>query len=265
MSRRGLPAIVATRRSTVMASAETRISLNTKDHLDDVRPPQLPLHFSLVHLAWEGLPHYGSELHVSAELPIQIEFVSAAVRAGARRIVIAGSCFEYGDVEGPIAESFQCCPTTRYGEAKVRLSEECRLLMTRYDVEVIWLRLFFPYGPGQRADSLYGQLAAHHAERHLHPFELRSPNRVHDFVAVSHVAGIIVDAAVFGAAEFALNVGSGRPSTVYEQARRVVAENRWSVDVRATDGDEAHISGGFWADTRKLTSWQRSHFGAIKK
>jgi len=256
IAERGLAAALITRRPVVATARENLIALGVDTRLDRIQPPRLPDHFSLIHLAWEGLPHYGSERHIDEELPAQIDFVASAVRAGARRLVIAGTCFEYGDVAGPVSESFPCCPSTRYGEAKVRLSAECLRLASDHQVELVWLRVFFPYGPGQRADSLYGQLASHHASRHSQPFELRSPHRALDFIAIDEVAATLVDAALFGSEEPILNVGSGRPRTVYEQACRIVAENQWSVDLRVSQADVDQPSDGFWADTRRLQSWR---------
>ena len=56
----------------------------------------------LLHLAWSGLPQYASSHHLESELPAQLSFLSACVRSGIRRVVVTGTCFEYGLASGEL-------------------------------------------------------------------------------------------------------------------------------------------------------------------
>ncbi|MBK9669531.1 MAG: NAD(P)-dependent oxidoreductase [Thermomonas sp.] len=114
----------------------------------------------LLHLAWSGLPHYGSPHHLESELPAQLAFLSACVRSGIRRVVATGTCFEYGLALGEIEESQPLRPVTRYGDAKARLFEGMSLLRESVPFEFAWPRLFYLFGPGQSANSVYSQLHA---------------------------------------------------------------------------------------------------------
>ena len=51
---------------------------------------------TLIHLAWDGLPNYGSLFHFEEELPKQYRFLKSLLMSGMERLVISGTCFEYG-------------------------------------------------------------------------------------------------------------------------------------------------------------------------
>ena len=58
----------------------------------------------LIHLAWGGLPNYPSLHHFERELPAHYALLKRLVDDGLRRLVVAGTCFEYGMQSGPLAE-----------------------------------------------------------------------------------------------------------------------------------------------------------------
>ena len=62
------------------------------DHLD--RPDVL------LHLAWGGLPNYLDNYHVEIELPLQVKFLNNLIIGGLRRLVVTGTCYEYGISDG---------------------------------------------------------------------------------------------------------------------------------------------------------------------
>lgn len=211
---------------------------------------------ALVHLAWGGLPNYQSEHHFDVELPLQTAMLQRAVDAGVHRVIVSGTCFEYGAASGAIAESRRCDPGTAYGQAKRRLAEFCLTPEIAERAEVTWFRIFYPYGAGQRATSLYGLLRDAH-RRGERSFAVRTPDRYCDFIRVGEVAEVFVQAARANRIPSVMNLGSGRPLTVLEHAKAIVSENRWDLEVRREPGVE-NETGGFWADVECLERWRRS-------
>jgi nucleoside-diphosphate-sugar epimerase len=114
----------------------------------------------LLHLAWGGLPHYQSDAHLENELPQQIAFLESCARAGLRRLVVTGTCLEYGMQSGCLDEELPTAPITAYGQAKDRLRAHLQTLANTGGPQLTWLRLFYLYGPGQAPTSLYSQLRA---------------------------------------------------------------------------------------------------------
>jgi dTDP-6-deoxy-L-talose 4-dehydrogenase (NAD+) len=210
---------------------------------------------TMLHLAWGGLPNYASADHLERELPAQIAMLEAAIRAGIERVIIVGTCFEYGEASGCIAEDQPLRPTTAYGEAKVRFLDACVDLRTRLGVDIAWLRLFFPFGVGQRRSSLFGQIEEAHASE-SRSIRLMHPNQVHDFIPVEEVAHTLADVAVSQTPNMLMNVGSGVGRTVQDQAQRMISARAWTVTITPAIEGLREPRTGFWADVRRLRMWQ---------
>ena len=95
------------------------ISEDRNDWFDYLDQPDV-----LLHLAWGGLPNYLDNYHVEVELPIQSKFLSKVVASGLPKLVVTGTCYEYGLTSGALAESQETNPNTPYGLAKDLLRKE---------------------------------------------------------------------------------------------------------------------------------------------
>ena len=95
---------------------EYRISLENSGFFKDIQNQD-----TLIHLAWNGLNDYESDKHVSNELNISYNFIKDAINSGIKNILIAGTCFEYGNQEGEIFEDQKTDPINNYSLAKDKL------------------------------------------------------------------------------------------------------------------------------------------------
>jgi len=50
----------------------------------------------MIHLAWEGLPHYRSAHHTEVNLPRHRAFLANMIRYGLKDLTVTGNCFQYG-------------------------------------------------------------------------------------------------------------------------------------------------------------------------
>ena len=57
-----------------------------------------------IHLAWPGLPNYKALFHFTENLPADFRFLSSLVEGGLARLLVTGTCFEYGMQNGCLAE-----------------------------------------------------------------------------------------------------------------------------------------------------------------
>lgn len=176
----------------------------------------------LLHLAWGGLPAYQSKHHLETELPGQWDFLQGLVGAGLKRVLVTGSCLEYGLQSGPLAADLEPQPVTAYGRAKDRL----RCQLADLPVELVWARLFYLHGEGQRPTSLWGALELAVAERQ-ESFPMASGERLRDYLSVTEAASALVDRALGPAGTF--NVCSGRPIAMSALVEGWLAENGWSI------------------------------------
>ncbi|MDN2566903.1 NAD-dependent epimerase/dehydratase family protein [Aquibium sp. A9E412] len=210
----------------------------------------------VVHLAWEGLPNYLSLRHFEVELPAQYRFLSGLVAAGVRRLVVAGTCFEYGMRSGPLAETLEPQPANPYGFAKDALRRQLGFLAAERPFELRWLRLFYLYGPGQAPTSLFGAFQAALARGDAQ-FDMSAGEQLRDFMPAEDAGAAIAAVALAAQAPAIVNVCSGRPRSV-----RGLVE-----DWRAAAGSAIALNLGaraypsyepfaFWGDGRRLAALQ---------
>jgi nucleoside-diphosphate-sugar epimerase len=194
------------------------------DLAHDIADPLAPLGRPdvLLHLAWEGLPNYASDTHLERELPRQQRLLEACLRGGLRRLVVAGTCLEYGLREGRLHEDFAPAPTTAYGRAKAQLCERLRTCADANGAELTWMRLFYLYGPGQAPTSLYAQLHAA-IERGDAEFPMSPGDQSRDFQPVANAATTIADLVGDTTADAGIvNVCSGEPTTVLALVQQLI-------------------------------------------
>jgi Nucleoside-diphosphate-sugar epimerases len=53
-------------------------------------------------LSWPGLPNYQELFHVTRNFPACVELIEQLAEAGLKRLVVAGTCYEYGWTERPV-------------------------------------------------------------------------------------------------------------------------------------------------------------------
>jgi dTDP-6-deoxy-L-talose 4-dehydrogenase (NAD+) len=208
----------------------------------------------VIHLAWQGLPNYLSPRHVETELPAQHEFLRNMVASALKRLVVAGTCFEYGMQSGCLREEMATQPSNPYGVAKDTLRRRLEVLNETSPFDLRWLRLFYLYGDGQPKTSLYSQFRAAVA-RGDSTFDMSAGEQSRDFMKVEEAAAAIVRVALTEQAPRIVNICSGMPVTV-----RALVE-RWRADMAAdivfNPGAlpyPAYEPFAFWGDNRRLAA-----------
>ncbi len=207
---------------------------------------------AVLHLAWPGLPNYRDPAHVTDYLPADARFLASIEALGARRIVIAGTCFEYGLKSGGLAEETSCEPILPYPIAKNALRQ--LLFAGPRTAEIAWARLFYMHGPGQNPRSVLAQLDAA-IGRGDASFPMSGGEQLRDYLPVETIADRLVRLALAKGAAGAFNICSGAPISV----RRLVEERV------AARGAEIALELGaypypdyepmaFWGDGRKFAS-----------
>lgn len=225
------------------------ISEDRNDWFDYLDQPDV-----LLHLAWGGLPNYLDNYHVEIELPIQTKFLSKVVASGLPKLVVAGTCYEYGLTSGALVESQETNPNTPYGVAKDRLRKSLSDLRSEFEFELTWARIFYPFGDGQSEVSIYSQLRASILNGDQQ-FKMGSGKQILDFISVEKVASALVYFTTRCAGVGLVNIGSGEPQSVLDfvqsQIRSLSAQIELLVGALP---DRNFESQAFWADSSKLSS-----------
>jgi len=204
-----------------------------------------------LHLAWEGLPDY-SLARCRANLDSSIRLLHVVTEAAVKRVVVAGSCGEYGRTTGVASESALPIDVGVFAAAKLALLTMLDSVARQAPFEYRWARVFFVYGPGQRPTSLIPHLRARTVAG-CAP-EVREPGTLQDFVHVEDVAAGLVALAACEAHSGIFNLGTGEPTSVAHVANRVARHYG-----RTPPFESVPAGAGFWADTTKMyteTGWR---------
>ena len=208
---------------------------------------------AVLHLAWGGLPNYMDEYHVEVELPMQSKFLSTLIDSGLKKLVVTGTCYEYGMSSGALSEDQETNPNTPYGIAKDNLRKELFELQQRKNFDLTWARIFYPYGEGQSESSLYSQLK--NAILSNQEFLMGNGRQVLDFIQVEKVASSLLSLLTSCMNLGVVNIGSGKPQTVaafvQEQIRIFQSD---LVPSFGSIPDREYESVSFWSDNSRFDS-----------
>jgi nucleoside-diphosphate-sugar epimerase len=182
-------------------------------HLDALRP-DVCLHF-----AWQATTASGAltaagnvqALNDSLQLALRLE------RAGCRKLVVAGTCFEYDTSIGYLSESSPTRPHTLYGATKLGLYQVLERLCEVSEMELAWLRFFYLYGPFEDERRLVPSIILSLLEKR--EAKVTPGRQVRDYLHVEDAARAtlaVVESDLTGV----FNIASGAPVTV----RDVVSE-----------------------------------------
>jgi dTDP-6-deoxy-L-talose 4-dehydrogenase (NAD+) len=236
-------------KSRLTGIVQMDIAQNIRNPYEQMGSPDI-----LIHLAWGGLPNYQSTTHMEAELPAQLRFLKACVQSGLKRLVVSGTCFEYGKISGELIEDIPTFPCTEYGKAKDLLCRELQILQDRYVFELAWLRLFYLFGRGQSEQSLYSLLEAA-ISRGDRSFDMSEGNQLRDYLPAREAARLIVEVALCSGNTGIVNICSGAPVTVRRITESWIKERNATIILNFGKLPYSEIEPmSFWGSRKKLNA-----------
>ncbi len=208
----------------------------------------------VVLLSWPGLPNYQETYHVTRNLSLSLQLVIQLVDNGVRRIIIAGTCYEYGLQNGELREDLATQPVNQYAIAKDCLRKSVEAMAAQRQFEYGWLRIFYPFGEGQNPKSLLPSLDRS-IERGDPTFEMSSGRQIRDFVPVEEVARHLLLLGTHHLANGVYNSGSGIPRSLREIAEARIQERASQINLRlGVYPDRPDEPLAFWANTARIES-----------
>lgn len=206
----------------------------------------------LIHLAWEGLPHYKEAFHVEENLPRHLAFLKNMISNGLKDLLVTGTCFEYGMQEGCLKEDMETRPANPYAIAKDQLRRKLEAFAAGQQIDLKWVRLFYMYGKGQSANSLFSQLDKALANEEP-VFNMSGGQQQRDYLPVEKVAGYIVAIAMQNKITGIVNCCSGQPITVLQMVLNYLQKK--NKNIQLNPGYYAYADYepmSFWGDDTKL-------------
>lgn len=205
---------------------------------------------ALVHLAWDGIPNF-SERKCVDNVESQLRFLKETEKLDQlKKIVGAGTCREYGAKQGACAESERVQPDSYFSWAKQTLADYFRLSCQQRQTGLVWFRIFYIYGPGQRTESLIPTLIKAFKSK-LNP-EIKNPSAANDYIYIDDVVRAFIKSIEDKDCQGTFNLGSGKTTSVaqiseiVEQTIRKESEFSKQLAKRLDVGES---NSGMWADT----------------
>lgn len=176
----------------------------------------------LVHLAAHSViyPFDTLENCIRYNVVEPLKLFDKAVKAGIKRFIIAGSCFEYGKSGEkfdfiPINAPLE--PTQTYSTSKAMASLAFQQFAADNNVFVSIHRIFQVYGEGENPQRLWPSLKK--AALNGDDFPMTKGEQIRDFIPVSKVASIFLKACIENNYKVGCqikNIGSGIPQSILE-------------------------------------------------
>lgn len=176
----------------------------------------------IIHAAWYAEPgkYLQSEKNMDCLIG-SLNLARGAAKAGVKRFVGIGTCFEYDLKQGVLSVETPLKPESPYAAAKSSLYLGLSQWLPAQSISFAWCRLFYLYGEGEDERRLVPYL--HKQLRKGEAAELTSGRQIRDFLDVAEAGKKIVEVAL-GSQSGPVNVCSGTPVTVRQLAEQIASE-----------------------------------------
>ena len=205
----------------------------------------------IIHLAWQGIPDFSANM-CQNNLSDSIRFFDWVFEnTNCKKVLVSGSCFEYGKKRGACNESDSVNIDSYFTWAKNSLNEYLQIKCIENDIALNWFRIFYVYGPGQRDGSLIPTLIKSIGASETP--EINTPLNKNDFVYVGDVARAFVKAVDVNLPSGVYNLGSGFATSVYDICK-IVEKRLLDTEIISTqvlDNGQLDETVNFWADMKK--------------
>jgi nucleoside-diphosphate-sugar epimerase len=171
------------------------------------------------HLAWYAEP--GKYLEGFENIPVlqaSLELAKVLEEAGCKKLLCAGTCFEYDTHWGYLSENTPTKPETLYASCKLALFLVLEQFSRLSAMQTVWLRFFYLYGPFEDRRRLVPMAILSLLEGKA--MKTPASRQIKDFLHVEDAARSVW-AVAQSALTGAVNIGSGEPVSVNEMVRKI--------------------------------------------
>jgi UDP-glucose 4-epimerase len=218
---KGMAVRALRRTTTTLPNDESNEPEWVTGDLETVDPSKLATCDTLVHFAAAGVKPSEATWHecfrwnVSASLRLWLQ----AVDAGIKKIIICGSCFEYGrsaEQYDFIPADALLQPTGPYHASKAAATLAACALAIEKKIQLTVLRPFHVYGPGEEKTRFWPSLMA--AAASGKDFEMSPGEQIRDFTPVASVAQAfyleVINPSSLPGVPVIKNIGTGIPQSL---------------------------------------------------
>jgi UDP-glucose 4-epimerase len=155
-----------------------------------------------------------------------VSLMTAARDAGVRRVVLASSGTVYGEQkEQPVKETTVVRPPNPYAVTKIASEYYLSAIGALYDMEVVMLRIFNAYGPGQAVPPSHPPVIPHLVRQALAgstAIIFGSGKQTRDFIYISDVVNALTTAGLADNVNgLIINIGTGLEVSINDLLKKI--------------------------------------------
>jgi nucleoside-diphosphate-sugar epimerase len=145
--------------------------------------------------------------------------VAAACLSVGARLVVAGTCEEYGTSQAPFTEETEARPVSPYSFAKAKMTGSILATHRESGLRATVVRPFLTYGPNQTSSRLIP--SAIRAALKKSPFEMTTGLQTREFNYITDICDGIIASASDAAVGHIINIGGGEEVSIIDVVRRI--------------------------------------------
>ncbi len=210
----------------------------------------------LINLAWDKIPDFTYQSSVE-NLFNQIDFLNKILTLKSiKKIINTGSCWEYNKKIGECNEKEECKPYNNFTWAKHSLKLFLDFHCEKNNIELIWTRIFYVFGPNQRAESLIPTILESNSKG-IFP-DIKTPYNSSDFIYIDDLVDALYGLMAKKVESGIYNIGNGTSISVIEVLKIAVkitgnCNLNYIERLNLLEKNEGAIKEvNFWADISKI-------------
>lgn len=219
----------------------------------------------IIHCAWENVRDVYNTDHMEAHLFNQMRFLKNLISNGVKKIIVCGSCFEYGKQYGEMHEDYtDVKPNTGYAIAKNYLRMYLETLQNSYSFALQWIRIFYVYDrEGERGGNIITQLKQE-VNQGNDTFKMSRGNQLFDYMEIRNLASTFVKIVGQNKIQGIIHCCSGEPKSLIELIEERLSE--WDKKITLKKGVYDYRkfeSLAIWGNTNKMMDALRAYDAEI--
>lgn len=206
----------------------------------------------LIHLAWKGLNDFTSYDHINNIYFKDIYFLKKLIDHGLKRLIVAGTCLEYGLKEGRLNENDKVEPIVSYAIAKNLIRKFLQSYTSIKKFNYQWLRIFYIKDPDKFKNNLFNQLNDS-IKKKKHFFNMSHGNQKRDFIKISEINKVITQCIKKPEVNGVINCCSGKPTKVKKLIKEEIKKKKSDLKLNLKFFKiPSYEPANFWGDTKKM-------------
>ncbi|MCW8899146.1 MAG: NAD-dependent epimerase/dehydratase family protein [Gammaproteobacteria bacterium] len=171
----------------------------------------------VIHLAWQDIPDFSFQTSIK-NLNQSLEFLSfVSGLKSCKKILVSGSCWEFNIKKGECLETDVSIPKDHFTWAKHSIRTWLEMICKQNEISLGWFRIFYVYGPRQRAASLIPTVL-NDVKNGKIP-QIKTPKNANDYIFVDDVIDAFAIATNNNFSSGIYNLGSGKSTSVLDICR----------------------------------------------